>query len=324
MSSHYQTLGVEHDATLEEIKKAYRRKAVLLHPDKGGNQEEFKVLNTAYETLVNPEKKATYDNGGKPQGFDSFFTSDFFSNIFPGMGVVGKTPCLTISHEVTLEELCQRKIKKLRITLKGLCPCFLESQPSADRPHWGGETCKACQGTGQIKIQSNIGFGMIQQVISLCGTCSGIGTITETCGSCSNGEIETHSVFELPLSPTLPNGHKFMFKGQGNREKGKKQEDIQIMISYKNHDLYLIGPDNTLHYRRYISLKEALCGHSFTILHPDSSQVFFERNEVTTPETEVVLSKRGLTPDSDMVIRFNVNYPNSLTDSQKQVLNGIL
>lgn len=114
----YQLLNIPRSATDEEIKKAYRKKALLSHPDKGGSSEEFKHINIAYETLSDPKKKYIYDNPPQ-QSFNNILDSVFRNNpIFTTLNnLTRKTPPIIATLNVSLEDLCTRKIIPVQIPI---------------------------------------------------------------------------------------------------------------------------------------------------------------------------------------------------------------
>lgn len=323
----YEVLGVEATATQDEIKKAYRKLALQHHPDKGGDPEEFKKLNGAYEILSNPEKRAIYDNSGKTGLRDSGNVSEdilsaMFGNMFGNFGGIGnvfgmfqnvrnairKTQPTIYPLNVSLEDLCTRKVSKLKVTRDRLCNCSND-----------GMSCSECSGQGVKISRRQIGPGMIQQLQTSCQNCRGNGKIYQSCEKCQNGIIQDCKVIEIHLTPDMDSGYKYVLQNEGNQMRGFEPGDFIAVIRRKDHPVFQANGKNLI-YNKEISLRDALCGrHSFDIIHPSGENISVSTREVIDPETIQILPK-GMTDDGIMEIRYRIIFPKSLTPEQNEII----
>ena len=263
VESFYNILGVNESATQEEIKKAYKKKAVEHHPDKGGNEEEFKKISEAYDTLGDENKRRNYDNQknnpfGQP-GFNPF--EDFFNGGFGGQQFNRRTvPDKVIDVNVGALESYLSPDKTITYSRR------VECQTCNGQ---GGErvTCSNCQGQGFMTTK--VGNGMfIQMVRQTCGACAGKGFKYRTrCGTC-NGECTTPS-FET-ISVKLPHG---VDEGQFYKlqEKGDYQDGIygSLLLRVKiNPENNFEKSGNDLIYNCYFDLQR-LNENAFVVPHPD-------------------------------------------------------
>jgi DnaJ family protein A protein 2 len=325
----YDLLQVEPSATAEDIKKAFRKLALKYHPDRGGDQEQFKKLNNAYEILSDPEKRRVYDLQGKeglsrsgnvsPDILSSIFGqfggmfpfANMFGSGFAGGETVRHTPSTIHSLPVTLENLCTRKIVKLKVTRDRLCACLEKTLPT---------TCQDCNGQGKKVIVKQFGF-MIQQSIQTCSTCEGEGKIYNFCKECKNGIISNPKLFEIHLSPEFEDGYRYTFKGEGNQLKGASAGDFIVVIRYEKHPVFeVVAKDLKMTVK--LSLKDALCGHVFNVLHPSGEVLHHAITDVTTPSTVRRFSK-GMTDDSSLIISYCIEFPILLNKEQRELIKTI-
>jgi len=330
----YDLLGVTPKATEKEIKQAYRKKALTHHPDKGGDEEEFKKLNVAFEILSDPQKRKVYDRFGKNGLKSSGVVSDdilgsIFGNFFGNMGGLGgifnmynnirnavrKTPPIIHKYQVELEDLCSRKIVKLRFTRERPCPC------TSDKT-----SCVECSGKGVKVCVRQIGPNMIQQTQSPCDKCSGRGKIFSSCDKCKMGMRELPKTFQLHLTPELENGYKYVFAEEGNQNHDSEPGDFIVVIVYKPHSLFRVTGSKIRHLTctLKISLKEALCGFKKIITHPDGEQIVIEEKGITTPESDKKIPNRGLSHKSYLKITYEIKFPDKLSQEDKTTLSRVL
>ena len=265
----YDILEVSITATKEEIKKSYRKKALIHHPDKGGKEEDCKQLNAAYEILSNPHKRELYDKHGKMGLRDSGQVSEdilfaMFGDMFRNFsGIFQNVIKQTIYPlKVSLEDLCSRKVCKLKITQNRFC---INHET----------TC-----LGKICINEN------------------------------------SKIFQIHLSPTMENGSKYIL---ANERRNYEPGNFIISIIYKDHPVFLVK-GTTLIFKKNITLKEALCGHSFDIKHPSGEIITVTNQDIISPGTVQILSK-GLTDEGKMEIQYKILFPKKLTSEQIKILH---
>lgn len=319
----YDLLGVSPTASAEEIKKAYRKKALEFHPDKGGDQEMFKKINAANEILSNQEKRTLYDNQGK-NGLKSSgnvpddVLSTMFGHLFQNMNgfggifqnvfhnVISKTQPIYHEYNATLEDLCTRKIVKLKISRQRLCSCDKYKE------------CVDCQGQGVKTLSRTLMPGFVQHFRQPCNSCEGQGKNYFSCENCKKGIYTESKVIELHLTPDIENGYKYVFANEGNQTRNSQAGDFIVKISYVSHPVFKVEGKNLL-YTKTLSLKESLCGHSFTLSHPCGETITLSTKDITTPDIVRTVQK-GLTENGFLQIRYVIVFPESLSEEQKEIL----
>ena len=265
---YYNVLGVGKTATQEEIKKAFREKAHLCHPDKsGGDEAKFKEINEAYQVLGNPEKRQQYDHYGSTfeqarrqggfTGFDGFrdfsgFTNGFnidmddIGDIFGGIGDIfgfaggGKRRARTrrggdIQVILTLEfsEAVFGVDKEIALTKKVRCE---HCRGNAAEPGSKIETCVHCGGSGRVtRVQRTILGNM--QVQMACEHCGGEGkAYSRRCTRCgASGTVKETVKFKVKIPAGIDNGETIRLSGQGEAgEKGSQAGDLYLKVRVNN------------------------------------------------------------------------------------------
>ena len=325
----YDIIGIQPSSTKDEIKKAYRNKAKILHPDKGGDPDQFKKLSSAYEILGNDDKKHIYDKHGKnglknnPDVSDDIF-SDLFNmggntfnmfNMFTRGFSKNKTKPIVHNYNVTLEQLCTNKLVTLKYFRNKLCNCKS-----------GSTTCTSCNGQG-VKIQHiQLGPGLIQQIQQACTPCQSTGKINKGCDSCKNGVVEQSNKIELHLTPTMENGYKYIFKGEGHHiSKNDLPGDFIVVLNYKKHTEFTTKNDHNLYLHKNISLKESLTGYILSITHPNGEQFSVNTTgQIIQPISTITYKGKGMSNKFDMIINFIIDFPKILDPLQIKTLKEIL
>jgi molecular chaperone DnaJ len=257
-------LGVGETATQEEIKKAYKKKAVEHHPDKGGNEEEFKKISQAYDTLGDENKRRDYDNQknnpfGQP-GFNPF--EDFFNGGFGQQFNKRAVPDKVVEVNIGALESYLSPDKTITYTRRVECQtCHGQ----------GGErkTCSNCQGQGFMTTR--VGNGMfIQMVRQTCGACSGKGFSYKTrCGTCS-GEctVPSFETISVKLPHGVDEGQFYKLQGKGDYKDGMYGNLVlRIKINPENN---FEKSGNDLVYNCYFDLNR-LKEDSFVVPHPNGA-----------------------------------------------------
>lgn len=262
---YYEVLGVSKTATAEEIKKAYRKKAMEFHPDKNpGNKEaeaKFKEAAEAYDVLKDDNKRAAYDrygqnafqNGGGAGGFGGFggfqqanfndFSDIFssFSDIFSDIGgrrnsrrsssVDGSD--LRYDVTLTLEEAFSGKVMDVNFSAMGKCDaCNGSGSADGSAPI----TCPDCNGTGSVRMQQ--GFFIVEQA---CRRCRGTGKIIKNpCSKCGGtGRVNKNRILSVKIPAGVDNGSKIKLTGEGEAGlNGGKAGDLFVFINIKKHNIF--------------------------------------------------------------------------------------
>jgi molecular chaperone DnaJ len=279
---YYEVLGVSRTATPEEIKKAYRKKALQYHPDRNQGDAEaeakFKEAAEAYEVLSNPQKRQRYDRfgkagvnnggGGRPGGFQDI--SDIFSafsDIFGGEAGGGfgaragrrRTGTdLRVRLALTLEEVAEGTEKKIKV--KKYVPCDVCDATGAEGGTEGYQTCPTCSGSGEFRQVSSTFFGQFVNV-QPCPACRGEGKIvTNPCSACGGeGRVKGEDTTTVEIPAGVRSGHFLSIRGAGNAgRRGDPPGDLRVEIIEEEHasltrdgldvrcDLHLSFPDAVL------------------------------------------------------------------------------
>lgn len=262
--SYYEILGVSETASQDEIKKAYRKKAVEHHPDKGGDEQVFKKISEAYDTIGDENKRRQYDAqknnpfGGMGGGFNPF--EDFFSQFGGGRQQRQQVPDKVVNLDVTVLESYLGVEKTVNYTRKHACNTC--SGSGGDRT-----TCSKCGGQGFITVR--MGNGMfIQMIQQPCDSCGGQGSmLTRRCVTCNGlgtrNEMESVS-FKIPHG--TDNGQFYRMNEYGDFFNGMYGNlIIKInLISFNNFEKV----NNDLVYNAYLNLDD-LKKNSVGVPHPD-------------------------------------------------------
>lgn len=179
MKNYYSTLGVPVDASPAQIKKAYRDKARVMHPDKGGSESEFKELSEAYTVLSNPEERERYNKKfkkGKFEPLDWKTFSSFYKNVRKRTSEKLKSDKdIKFNLGVNLEQIKRGVSKKITFTR------VINCEACDGRGGAGSSICRECRGSGSVNLYNGSGG----RVATVCQSCSGIGVEYESsCTKC--------------------------------------------------------------------------------------------------------------------------------------------
>ena len=346
---YYEVLGVAKDADDATIKKAYRQLAKKYHPDVNpGNkdaEEKFKEVNEAYQTLSDPQKRASYDQfgpdgpqaggfgGGGFGGFSGFDGAgfggfeDIFSTFFGGGGGArsnGPVPGDDLRYDLTIsfEEAAKGCEKEINLVRDEECPTC---GGSGAKPGTKIDTCPNCRGTGQERVVSNTPFGRIQNVRT-CSRCRGAGKIiTEPCDKChgrGKGRGSKRRTSKVPAG--IDNGQVLTIRGQGGLgERGGQPGDLLIVVNVRPHRLFKRRDDN-LFIEMPLTFTQAALGAELDVPTLDKP-VKYKFPEGTQPGQVFVLKGQGVTHlrgggKGDLFVTAVVEIPRKLTEKQKELL----
>jgi molecular chaperone DnaJ len=340
---YYEVLGIDRNATNEEIKRAFRKLAFKYHPDHNHDDtagERFKEVNEAYEVLSDPEKRAAYDRFGHSgaegffgrgfEGFDFGGFGDIFDAFFGGVGTATRQApkrgaSLQYAVTISLEEAafgCQREINISRIENCSLCQgigCKPGSQPSR---------CPDCNGTGQMRrVQQSI-FGRFVSTTT-CSRCHGEGRIiTEPCPHCKGtGKEKCQRSILVKIPPGVNDGSQICLSGEGQAGvRGGSAGDLYITLSVKQHEFFVRDGDD-IRYELPINLTQAALGAEVEVPTldgktrlqiPAGSQTgtVFRLKGQGVPH----LNKGGR---GDQLVTLFVVIPDKLTKKQRQLLQEL-
>ncbi|MGQ1945986.1 molecular chaperone DnaJ [Geofilum sp. OHC36d9] len=355
---YYEILGVSKSATAEEIKKAYRKKAIQYHPDKNpGNheaEEKFKEAAEAYEVLSNPEKRSRYDQfghagvGGAAGGgggfgggmsMDDIFShfGDIFGGGFGGFSSFGgfgssrssqrvnKGTNLRVKVKLNLQEIANGVEKKIKV--KKYVSCSHCNGTGADNGT-AYSSCNTCHGTGHVTRVSNTILGQMQ-TSSPCPTCQGEGrVITKKCVHC-NGEglLREEEVLSIRIPAGVEEGMQLSVSGKGNAaRRGGVNGDLLVLIQEEPHpDLIREGRD--LIYNLTLSIPDAILGSTVEIPIVEG-KVKVKIDAGTQPGKILRLKGKGL-PEvnsyqhGDLLVRISVYIPKELSREDSKIIEKL-
>eukprot|EP01023_Acetabularia_acetabulum_P015430 TRINITY_DN1747_c0_g1_i1.p1 TRINITY_DN1747_c0_g1~~TRINITY_DN1747_c0_g1_i1.p1 ORF type:complete len:440 (+),score=76.55 TRINITY_DN1747_c0_g1_i1:162-1481(+) len=342
---YYNLLGVDKNATEDQLKKAHRKLALKFHPDKGGNAEKFQEINQAYDVLKDAEKRRIYDQYGEDaikegmgSGGGHGGVTDLFNDIFGGGGGGGRSRRPQKSEDVvhkirvTLKDLYNGSTRKLSLSRQVRCSDCRGAGTASGRAY----QCESCNGQGvQIRMRP-LGPGMVQQIQQVCSSCRGKGSsvpLSDKCVNCGTaGLVHEKKVFEVAVEQGMRNGQRIVKRGEaGSTDPSIDPGDLIFEIDTK--------PDNV--FKRVhsdlitvvdISLKEALCGVHTNITQLDDRilNISSKDGEVIKPEQWMCIYGEGMPihgspfTKGNLYIQFKVNFPESVSASSRQAIEGVL
>lgn len=335
----YEVLNVSQNASVDEIKKAYRKLAMKHHPDKSGDVETFKEISRAYEVLSDPEKRKIYDEAGV-EGLEGGVASDptdIFNLFFGGGSRKSRHEKPKgedfVSHiKVTLEQMYKGAPRKMAINKDVICP----DCGGIGGPEDAIEMCSTCNGKGVRVTVRQVG-PMIQQTQSTCNVCKGQRKSMpehKKCKKCNGAcTVKERKVVEVYIDKGAPNGHKITIGGEADEKPNTIPGDLVFILDLQPHDVFKRhGVD--LHMTKNITLYEALTGFKFSLEHLDNRILVVknEPNQITRPGDIKCIRDEGMPTfkspfvKGDLFITFTVDFPlpEQIDSKARQLLSEIL
>ncbi len=356
----YEVLGVSKSASPEEIKKAYRKKAIQYHPDKNPDnkeaEEKFKEAAEAYEVLSNPQKKQRYDQfghagvGGAGGGggfsqhdmsMDDIFS--MFGDIFGGSGFGGgfggfggssrggggrrvhRGSDLRVKVTLSLKDIANGVEKKIKLKKYKACDTCNGTGAQGGNDY---TTCSTCRGSGHVTRVTNTLLGQMQTTAT-CPSCNGEGQIIKNkCTSChGEGVIRDEEVVTIKIPAGVGEGMQLNVSGKGNAgRRGGMNGDLLVIIAEENHP-DLIRDGNNLIYNLFLSLPDFALGTTAEIPTVES-KVKVKIEAGTQPEKILRLRGKGL-PDvngygkGDLLVRIHAWAPKKISAEERKLLEKL-
>lgn len=356
---YYEVLGVAKNAGADEIKKAYRKKALEYHPDKNQGdksaEEKFKEAAEAYEVLSDTDKRARYDRLGHA-GVDGmgghtnfegmtmddilrrfgFDTDDIFADFFGGGGgrrggfhtarARGERGAnLRIKVKMTLEEIATGVNKKIKVRKQVACKTC---NGSGARDSSSVDTCSTCRGSGMVSRITQTPFGAMQTTAT-CPTCSGSGqTIRAVCNVCKgDGRVFGEETLDVDIPAGVHEGIQLSMSGKGNSgAKGGPPGDLIITIEELPHDDFTREGNNIM-YELFINIADAALGAQVEVPTLDG------RARIKVPPGTQSgkifrLREKGLPAlqsyhRGDQLVHVNVWTPKKVSDEERRMLEQL-
>ena len=355
---YYEVLGVEKNASEDEIKKAYRKIAIKYHPDRNPGdkeaEEKFKEAAEAYDVLHDPKKRQQYDQfgfngpmggggfdgfGGAAMNMDDIFS--MFGDIFGGHGFGGgfggfgggggrgrqqmRGGDLRLKVKLTLEEINKGVTKKFKVRKDIECS---HCHGSGAEGGSGKETCPTCHGSGVITHTTQSIFGMMQTQ-GVCPTCHGSGEVIKNkCHECGGtGVVKGEEVVEINIPAGVAEGMVINVPGKGNAGPNNGiNGDIQVFIEEEDNSTF-VRDGNDLIYNLLLDFPTAALGGEVDVPTIEGSKLKIKIESGTQPGKTLRLRGKGLPAvqgygngRGDLVVNISVYVPKTLSREEKQML----
>lgn len=353
---YYQILGVEKNASQDEIKSAYRKLAKKYHPDLNKDNpdaaDKFKEVNEAYEVLGDEKKRQNYDQFGTADGsgadFSDFFKnggfnfssssgvggfSDIFSDLFGAFGggstrggnTMERGDDINVQINLTFEEACFGVKKDIRISKYEKCG---DCKGTGARGGTEYSVCPECGGTGRVTYQQNTMFGRtITQ--GICKKCNGTGKIIkEKCATCSGkGYQKVNKVVSVNIPAGIDNGQIITMRGEGNASVREGiAGDLHIVVNVLAHKLF-VRKGYDLYYDLYLPFARLILGGKVDVPTLEGKYTI-DIKECTQSGTIYRIKNKGVkvlksTGYGDLIVTVKGEAPKNLDKRTKDLLKQI-
>jgi len=344
---YYSILGIGKDASIDDIKKAYRDLALKYHPDRNKSpdaEEKFKEINEAYAVLSDPEKRRQYDAYG-PEGFSQKYTpedifrnfnfEDIFKDVFGNFGnddffenVFGFSPRgsydmgndILAKISITLSEAAHGTTKVISVRHTKICE---RCNGTGHEPGSKVVKCDMCNGTGSIKQTRRTPFG-IMQTVSPCPKCGGTGKIYDkVCRACNGtGRIQTNDRIEIKIPQGIESGTRLRLKGMGDYGRSRTG-DLYVEVNVQSDKNFERNGDE-LYTRVKVPMHIMILGGEIEVPTIDGNKKVYI-DEGTQDGAKLTLHGAGMpqfrgSRRGDEIVELTVEIPQHLTKDQKELI----
>jgi len=358
---YYQILGVEKNASTEDIRKAYHKLAHQHHPDKGGDEKKFKEVNEAYQTLSNKEKRAQYDQfgrtfdagsfpgggfggqpgwdfgqgfspfGGPTEGWDASDLGDLFGEMF-GFGGhtrkqnIKKGKDIEVDIEIPLEDTLRTQEREFSLYKEVVCS---RCHGKGAEPGTPLNECFTCRGTGEVQqIQRTI-FGSVTR-LAVCPECGGEGQRpSKPCNVCrGEGRIKSEEKIKIYIPAGVDTNQVIKAEGKGEAgRKGGKAGDLYVRIFVKKHPVFQRKGDD-LFINISVSFPQAALGAEIDVPTLDGKGILLKIPSGTESGKVLRVSGKGIPHfqgygQGSLYVKLVVRTPQKLTKKQKELLEEL-
>ncbi|MBI2041700.1 MAG: molecular chaperone DnaJ [Candidatus Nealsonbacteria bacterium] len=362
MRDYYQILGIQKNATQDDIKKAYRKLAHQYHPDKGGDENKFKEVSEAYRVLSDAEKRSQYDQFGRvfsaqggpasggegeqtPGGWDfgfgqGFDSSDFdasnLGDIFEEMFGFGnrsakkkdlkKGQDIEIEIEVPLEATLSGKEEEISLNNQILCS---RCQGKGAEPGTPINECFSCRGTGEVQQIHKTFFGAVTRY-TICPECGGEGyRPNKPCNVCKGeGRVKSEDNIKIFIPAGVDTNQVIKVDGKGEAgRKGGKSGDLYARIFVKKHPIFSRKGDD-LFVSREIYFSQAALGDEVEVPTLDKTKILLNIPQGTESGKVLRISGKGIPHfqgygRGNMYVELIIKTPQKLNKKQKELLESL-
>lgn len=341
MKDYYNILGVEKNASDEDIKKAYRKLAHRFHPDKpGGNSEKFKEINEAYKILSDNSKRSQYDrfggafdgHGENPFGGFGNINFDFgniedlngiFEGIFGGMGGVRRPMYRQGSDmEIAVEISLESAVKGVNVPIFfGTLIVCKDCEGKGHNPSKGYSKCRVCGGSGEVKEIKRTFFGNIARV-STCKNCGGQGEIPNApCAKCGgSGRTKGERRLDVDIHPGVADGQIIKIKGMGEAgEKGSNTGDLYVRVRIAPHPTFSRNGDDLILSKK-IKFSDILLGKEISVKTIHGNEVKIKISPGESLRKEIKIKGEGVSKKGDLIVFLDIDAPKKADAKFKKIL----
>ncbi len=355
---YYEVLGLDKNASEDDIKKAYRKLAIKYHPDRNPGdkvaEEKFKEAAEAYDVLHDPQKRQQYDQfgfngpqggfgGGFGGGMDMNDIFSMFGDIFGGHSGFGgfggfggdgaqrrfyRGSDLRLKVKLSLQDIASGVTKKFKVKKDVVCPiCHGSGAEGNSKP----ETCPTCHGAGVVNRTVRSMFGMMTTQ-SECPTCHGEGTIIKNkCHECSGtGVVKGDEIVSIDIPAGVEDGMVVNVSGKGNAgPHNGVNGDIQVLVEEEKNDFFTRDKQD-LFYNLLLDFPTATLGGEAQIPTINGSKISLKIEPGTQPGKSVRLRGKGLpaikgygTGTGDLIVNMSVFVPKTLTKDERKAVEAL-
>ncbi|MEK7148660.1 MAG: molecular chaperone DnaJ [Patescibacteria group bacterium] len=342
---YYKTLGIEKNASQDEIKKAFRTLAHKHHPDKGGDEKKFKEASEAYQVLSDEKKRSEYDTYGSAgpsqgfgggqqgggfsgfggQGFDGVDLNDIFGDFFGGgrRAQARRGRDISVDLEISFSEAVFGVEHKVRITKTSSCDIC---HGSGAKPGTKTKECTHCKGKGRTQESVRTILGTFAQERE-CSTCHGSGKVPEEkCTTCKGAGVtrkESEILIRVPAG--IQNGEQVRLTGAGEAVQNGKTGDLYVRIHVASHKVFKRDGYNLV-MTLGVKLTDAILGAEYAVQTLDGEIKLKIPKGVSSGEVLRVREK-GVHIDSkrrgDLLIKLEVKTPVKLSRTAEKLIEDL-
>lgn len=348
MDDYYKILGVKRDASLDDIKKAFRALAHKHHPDKkDGDNEKFKKINEAYQVLGDEEKRRQYDqfghvfSSGTPGAGGSAWAWDFdvngiddlsdlgeiFNTFFEDLGVrqrrrkYSRGADIELSVDITLEEAQKGRVVDLEYDTLVICETC-DGMGHSEKVKM--KQCSYCNGRGEVQESKNTFFGNFTRVTT-CRVCMGLGQVPERpCSTCKGkGRIKGKKKVSVEIRPGVTNGQIIRVKSMGEAGEHKTGAgDLYVRIKIMPHQVFHRHA-NDLHRSIKVNIVDTLLGDEISVGTLDGRTVGVKIPPDFNLNDTITISREGITRAGNLIVKLEITTPKKLSSKAKKLIDKL-